>query len=192
MNINEPATPSKQNNSSAAIFPAKRLVPVPFVLGVLLFLAPFIDIRCNDVSLQQVSGVGLATGFEIKTRDNSLLGKLDADNDILIRKSGKREGNFYALAAMILGLGGFIISLMKFKGKEIWTVIAGIGAAAALIGLMINIRSQLRLDLSLRNDDTNISLVVQFTPWYYVAVIAFLVGAFLSYRNSVDNKSSTV
>jgi len=192
MNISEPATPSKQNNSSAAIFPAKRLVPVPFVLGVLLFLAPFIDIRCNDVSLQQVSGVGLATGFEIKTRDNSLLGKLDADNDILIRKSGKREGNFYALAAMILGLGGFIISLMKFKGKEIWTVIAGIGAAAALIGLMINIRSQLRLDLSLRNDDTNISLVVQFTPWYYLAVIAFLVGAFLSYRNSVDNKSSTV
>ena len=192
MNINEPATPSKQNNSSAAIFPAKRLVPVPFVLGVLLFLAPFIDIRCNDVSLQQVSGVGLATGFEIKTRDNSLLGKLDADNDILIRKSGKREGNFYALAAMILGLGGFIISLMKFKGKEIWTVIAGIGAAAALIGLMINIRSQLRLDLSLRNDDTNISLVVQFTPWYYLAVIAFLIGAFLSYRNSVDNKSSTV
>ena len=184
MNINEPATPSKQNNSSATIFPAKRLVPVPFVLGVLLFLAPFIDIRCNDVSLQQVSGVGLATGFEIKTRDNSLLGKLDADNDILIRKSGKREGNFYALAAMILGLGGFIISLMKFKGKEIWTVIAGIGAAAALIGLMINIRSQLRLDLSLRNDDTNISLVVQFTPWYYVAVIAFLVGAFLGYRTS--------
>src|SRR4029078_2703498 len=102
------------------------------------------------------------------------------------------EGNFYALAAMILGLGGFIISLMKFKGKEIWTVIAGIGAAAALIWLMINIRSQLRLDLSLRNDDTNISLVVQFTPWYYLAVIAFLVGAFLSYRNSVDNKSSTV
>jgi len=192
MNISEPATPSKQNNSSAAIFPAKKLVPVPFVLGVLLFLAPFIDIRCNDVSLQQVSGVGLATGFEIKTRDNSLLGKLDADNDILIRKSGKREGNFYALAAMILGLGGFVISLMKFKGKEIWTVIAGIGAAAALIGLMINIRSQLRLDLSLRNDDTNISLVVQFTPWYYLAVIAFLVGAFLSYRNSVDNKSSTV
>ena len=192
MNISEPATPPNQNNSSAAIFPAKRLVPVPFVLGVLLFLAPFIDIRCNDVSLQQVSGVGLATGFEIKTRDNSLLAKLDADNDILIRKSGKREGNFYALAAMILGLGGFIISLMKFKGKEIWTVIAGIGAAAALIGLMINIRSQLRLDLSLRNHDTNISLVVQFTPWYYLAVIAFLVGAFLSYRNSVDNKSSTV
>ena len=186
MDTNGPSTPSDQNNFPATNFPVKKLVPVPFVLGVLLFLAPFIDIRCNDVSLQQVSGAGLATGFEINTRDNSLLSKLGADDNILIKKSGKREGNLYALAALILGVCGFIISLMKFNGKELWGAIAGVVAAAALIGLMIDIKSQVKVDLSLRNDTANISLIVQFTPWYYLAVIAFLAGAFLSYKTKSE------
>ena len=62
-------------------------------------------------------------------------------------------------------------------------VIAGIGAAAALIGLMIDIKSQVKLDLSARTDFTDISLVIAFTPWFYLAVVAFLVGAFLSYKS---------
>ena len=190
MNTSEPVRSPEQPAVSRSSFPITKIVPVPFIAGVLLFLAPFIDIRCNDVSLQQVSGVGLATGFEIKTKDNSLLGKLGADDDIIIKKSGKRNGNVYALLALILGVSGVLMSLLKFRGRELWTIITGIGAAAALIGLMIDVRSQLRVDLSLRNDDTNISLVVQFTPWYYLALIAFLVGAFLGYRSLGQNKIS--
>jgi len=183
MNISEPATPPNQNNSSAAIFPAKRLVPVPFVLGVLLFLAPFIDIRCNDVSLQQVSGVGLATGFEIKTNNNSLLDRLGSDNsDITINKNGKRDGNIYALVALILGIAGLIVSFLKMKERRLLGVIAGVGAAAALIGLMTDIKSQLKVDLSARTDSLDISFGIEFTPWFYLAVLAFLIGAFLSFK----------
>ncbi len=47
---------------------------------------------------------------------------------------------------------------------------------------MIDIKSQVKLDLSARTDFADISLVIAFTPWFYLAVVAFLIGAFLSYK----------
>ncbi len=86
------------------------------------------------------------------------------------------------MLALIIGLAGAVVLLLPFKSREIVGVIAGIGAAAALIGLMIDIKSQVKLDLSARTDFADISLVIAFTPWFYLAVVAFLIGAFLSYK----------
>ena len=163
-----------------------RLSPLLFLLGVLFFFLPFVDIRCNNVSLQQVSGINLATGFKIKTPNNgSLFDNLDHSNndDFTITKNGEeRKLNEYALIALIIGAAGLIISLLNFKGREILGLITGIGAAAALIGLMADIKSQVKLDLSAKTDIANISLAVDFTPWFYLTIVAFLIGAFLSYK----------
>jgi hypothetical protein len=184
MEPNQPTPPVTENNSGTVSISVNKLSSIPFLLGVLLFLAPFIDIRCNNVSLQQVSGVSLATGFEVKTNnENSLFNNLKVrDDDFSFKKGEKTRGNAYALLALIIGLAGGIALLLKFKSREVIGVIAGIGAVAALIGLMIDIKSQVKLDLSARTDFADISLVIAFTPWFYLAVIAFLIGAFLSYR----------
>jgi hypothetical protein len=177
------SSPDNQNNTNIASTSARKFISIPFIAGILLFLAPFIDIRCNDVSLQQVNGISLATGFEIKTNNNSLLDHLDSkDHDITFNKSGKRDGNIYAMIALILGVAGLIISFLQFKEKWLLGIIAGVGAAVALIGLMIDIKSQLKVDLSARSDSLNISFGVQFTPWFYLAILAFLIGAFLGYK----------
>src|SRR5882672_8930665 len=184
MEPNQPPTNVNETNTATASFSPKKLSPVPFLLGVLLFLAPFIDIRCNNVSLQQVSGINLATGFEVKTNDeNSLFKNLKVKDDDLSFKHGeKSEGNIYALLALIIGLAGAVVLLLKFKNRETIGAIAGIGAAAALIGLMIDIKSQVKLNLSARTDFADLSLVIAFTPWFYLAVVAFLVGAYLSFK----------
>ena len=184
MEPNQTTPPVTEINSGTVSISFNKLSSIPFFLGVLLFLAPFIDIRCNNVSLQQVSGISLATGFEVKpNNENSLLNSLKIkDDDLSVKNGEKRGGNAYALIALIIGLAGGIVLLLNFKSREIIGVIAGIGAAAALIGLMIDIKSQVKLDLSARTDFADISLVIAFTPWFYLAVVAFLIGAFLSYR----------
>lgn len=177
------STSSVHKNADTTGVSASRFVSIPFVVGVLLFLAPFIDIRCNNVSLQQVNGISLATGFEIKTNNNSLLDHLDSkDNDVSFNKSGKQGGNTYAMIALIAGTIGLVVSLLKFKEKLFVAGIAGIGAAAALVGLMIDIKSQLKIDLSGRSDSFKISFGLEFTPWFYLAIVAFLIGTFLSYK----------
>ncbi|MES1223434.1 MAG: hypothetical protein ABUT20_48510 [Bacteroidota bacterium] len=189
MEPTQSAAPVPETNSSTVNMSSSRLSHIPFVIGVLLFLAPFIDIRCNNVSLQDVNGISMATGFEIKTNNNSLLDHLGSDDSkISINKSGKRDGNMYALIALIAGIAGLVISLLKFKEKNLLGIISGIAAGGALIGLMIDIRSQLKLDLSARSDSLNISFGVEFTPWFYLAVIAFLIGAFLSYKGMSASK----
>lgn len=189
MELIQPSSPSNENNAGRISNSPSRFISIPFVAGILLFLAPFIDIRCNDVSLQQVNGIGLATGFEIKTNNNSLLDHLDSkDHDISFNKSGKRDGNIYAMIALITGVVGLIISFLKFKEKWLLVIITGIGAAIALIGLMIDIRSQLKMDLSARADSLNISFGVEFTPWFYLAILAFLIGAFLGYKGLKEKK----
>src|SRR5258705_791711 len=53
---------------------------VAFAIGVLLFFMPFIDIKCNSMSLQTVSGFQLATGFKMKnSSNNSLFNDLKTD-----------------------------------------------------------------------------------------------------------------
>ena len=51
------------------IFGTKIPSSVAFGIGVLLFFMPFVDIKCNTMTLQTVSGVQLATGFEVKGQD---------------------------------------------------------------------------------------------------------------------------
>ena len=173
MEPNQLTPPVAENNSGTVSISVNKLSSIPFLLGVLLFLAPFIDIRCNNVSLQQVSGISLATGFEVRTNnENSLFNNFKVkDDDLSFKNGGKREGNLYALLALIIGLAGAVVLLLKFKSREILGIIAGIGSAAALIGLMIDIRSQVKLDLSARTDFADISLVIAFTPWFYLAVM---------------------
>jgi hypothetical protein len=188
----------EQSSPPAAVQSAKpitgRLSPIFFLLGVVFFFLPFVDIRCNNVSLQQVSGINLATGFKIKTANNgSLFDNLDHSNndDFSITKNGEeRKLNEYALVALIIGAAGLIISLINFKGREILGVITGVGAAAALIGLMADIKSQVKLDLSAKTDNLNIRVAVDFTPWFYITVLVFLIGAFLSYI-AIKRKSSS-
>jgi hypothetical protein len=143
--------------------------------------------------LQKVSGLQLATGFKIKSpgSDNSLIGSFEnmSDNDTKVnKKTEKKDPNMIALAALVLGVAALVCALANIKTGG---MIAGILAAVALIATMIDVKSKLNAELPELNkrshsttngfgDDILIS--IDFTPAFYVAVIAFGVGAFFCYK----------
>jgi hypothetical protein len=187
-----PAAPPGQ----PGVFGTKIPSSVAFGIGVLLFFMPFLDIKCNSLVLQKVSGVQLATGFKIESpgSDNSLIGSFEnmSDKDTKVNsKIEKKDPNMMALAALVLGIVALVCALANIKTGGL---IAGILATVALIATMIDVKSKLNAELPELNKGRNntangidrlgdgIYISVDFTPWFYIAVIAFGVGAFFCYK----------
>ena len=110
----------------------------------------------------------------------------------------------FALIALGLGVIGLLLSFAKARGVLGIGMITGLLAAVALIVLMIDVKRQVKLEMpaSSGGEDNNLfkgmnsfgdnmGISVVFTPWFYIAVIAFLAAAFFCYkRMSSPGKSS--
>ena len=162
--------------------PKFRLNSAMFLIGTLLFLLPFVNIKCKGETLVSNNGVGLAFGVNYKTSKE--LESKD-ENSKRISVTERESGKLYvsALIALLLGIAGFVLSIMN-PGFDKINAVIGTLAAIALIILMIQIKSEVR-DQSGRNVlggiTDNLSLNVEFTAWYYLSLISFTAAAFLSY-----------
>jgi hypothetical protein len=207
--MDEPqSTPAPVPASTAlpGIFGTKIPSSVAFGIGVLLFFMPFIEIRCNNMTLQKVTGVQLATGFEVKGpgSDNSLVGsfeKMDKEDSRLTSKGEKNDPNMFALAALGLGIIGLVLSFLDKKGGVTGGVITGVLAVVALIATLIDVKQKVKMDMpELGNKARNAGatdfdklgdsmyVAVDFTPWFYIAVIAFAAGAWFCYKRMQVSK----
>jgi len=213
MDTNQPTTPPVYVRSATlGVFGTKIPSTIAFAIGILLFFLPFIDIKCNNMSLQQVSGFQLATGFKVnnKSSDNPFLNdvKTDKVDETITKtttKSDKRDPNIYAMIALGLGVLGLLLSFVKAKAASGGAMLTGIASAVALIGLMVDIKKKVKMDVPSagKSDDDvlglnklgqqmsdNINIRVEFTPWFYIAIIAFLAAAVFCYMR-MRNKQPT-
>lgn len=139
------------------------------------------------MSLQKVNGAELATGFEIKGPDsgNSFLdglGNGQSRTRTRFSNNDKKDPNVYALAALALGALGLLLSFSNARLGGVGGVLTGSLAAVSLIGLLVDIQKQVKADLSLKGGDAGIKIAVDFTPWFYLAVISFIAAAYFSYK----------
>ncbi len=135
------------------------------------------------MSLQKISGFELATGFRIKApgSDNSLLGTLEQNTQLNRGTKGeKKEPYIYALAALALGVAGLLLSFVRVKVGAFGGMVSGVMAAGAMIGMMLDVRDDIKKEGLAA--EAGVSVAVEFTPWFYVALIAFLVAAFFSFQ----------
>ncbi|MEO6612678.1 MAG: hypothetical protein ABIT05_14740 [Chitinophagaceae bacterium] len=195
--------------AAPGMFGTKIPSTVAFAVGVLLFFMPFVDIKCNGTSLQTISGFQLATGFQMKnsSSDNPFLNDVKTDKvDETITKSttktDKKEPNMYAMIAMGLGVLGLLLSFTNAKAAIGGAMVTGIASAGALIGMMLDVKKKVKLDmpdsgtkssgtdsLGLDKLGDNLKITVDFTPWLYIAVVAFLAAAFFCYRRMSASKT---
>jgi hypothetical protein len=102
--------------------------------------------------------------------------------------------NPYAIAALVLGVAGLIFSVVKIKGGAFIAMVSGALAAVALVGLLFDLMKKVKNpvnDIGNTGNETadwsldkmrDVALSVNFTPWFYVTIIAFLAAAFFSYK----------
>jgi hypothetical protein len=167
------------------MFKTKIPSTISFAIGILLFFMPFVDIKCNNMSLQKINGVEFATGFRIKTSDNSLLGNMEnmnMGNDRLDNSGKRKEPNIYAMAALGLGILGFLLALLAGRSGGIGGLLTGSLAAISLIALWIDIKKEIKTEITGSNASNGINISVEFMPVFYIAVIVFLAAAYFSYK----------
>lgn len=188
------------STSQPQLFSSKVPASVAFAVAVLLFFMPFIDIKCNNMSLQTVSGVQLATGFKMKNNssNNSLLNDFKTDEvDKTITKTttktDKNDPNLFAMVALGLGLLGFGLSFTNIKAGIGGAIVTAIASVGCMIGLFLDIKGKVKADYAGTSRESGVGkfgrkltesmgISVDFTPWFYVSVIAFLAAAFLAYK----------
>jgi hypothetical protein len=136
----------------------------------------------------QNSGIGIALGSNWKVSPNSLLGNdmfASANNSRMTNQ--KNEANFYAIAALGLAVIGLLLSFLNARAATGTAMVSGVLSAIALIGLWIDLKRKVNNSVTdaektgdMGMDKIRINL--ELTPWFYMALIAFLVAAFFCYR----------
>jgi hypothetical protein len=158
-----------------------------FLLAILLFLLPFVEIKCNNQPFASNTGIGLAFGTDYKTAGQmkSLENPFGMNSNEKEKVATEKEkGKMYvaALIALILGALGFILSLTSAKSKA-GVIVAGL-AAICLIVLMIQIQMDIK-DTPKTSEEgltENLKVTAEFTAWYYLSLISFIAAAFFSYN----------
>ena len=163
--------------------PGIRLNSIMFLAATLLFLLPFVNIRCKGETLVSNNGVGLAFGVNYKTSKEIKSNEEKVDKNVSITE--EESGKLYvsALIALLLGVAGVVLSIMNPGFDKINAAIGGL-AAIALVVLMIQIKSEVSDKSSHDITDilsANVKITAEFTAWYYLSLISFLAAAFFSY-----------
>lgn len=203
MDTNQPTSAQQVYvpDSKTDVFKTKIPSTVAFGLAVLLFLMPFADIRCGGFKVAQKSGLDFALDNEWKLITGGLGGKSKTDNALSAGKEQKGNTQYYVIAAFALGILGLALA---FAGANTGKggIVAGMLAAGALIAFMVELKKN--FDNSVRQQAAekvtdkaggfgfeslgDAKAVLTITPWFYIAVIAFLAGAFFCYKRMSSMK----
>jgi hypothetical protein len=209
MDTNQPPVQPSYASSSAApgIFGTKIPSAVSFAAGILLFLLPFAEIKCGETRIANKSGLDFALDNEWKSVAGGMFGKNDMqDKSLSAGKEQKGNTQYFIIGALALGVLGFGLSFANGKTGGGVGLTTGVISAGALIGFMLDLKKN--VDSSMREQAidkaqegagnlgfdkigesmNNIKPELAFTPWFYIAVIAFLAAAFFSYKRMSSAK----
>ncbi len=174
-------------DNANSFYQRKYSSAVAFFVGALLFLLPFVEIKCNNQPFAQNTGLGLALGLDYKV--SASVNSLNPfDDKATAGSSTKEEGKMYvlALAALVMGAAGLLLSI----GSRPWhffIFILGTAAAVCMLALMVQISTDVSSNTKKDSSgDINLGAAVQvsvvFTLWYYLSMLAFVAAAFLSWK----------
>src|SRR6266496_5040162 len=185
----EPVVASPATPSSTGIFGTKIPATAAFLVAILLFLLPFAEVRCNGSTMANNTGVGIAMGSEWKeVVTKNIFGESLNTNDSKKEFNQKRDPNIFAITALALGLLGLLIAFLNFNGGGKINLFIGLLAAASLIAMLIDLKSKVKSDTSVKSSDLNFNMgmkiTVDGTGWNYFALILFLAAALFSWQRS--------
>ena len=199
---------------SPGILGTKIPSTVVFTIGILLFLMPFAELKCNQPDTKtdlggfnlnlggqmtvSNTGVGLAFGSEWEIAMNGLGGMLSGNDSKMNKEQPKQDPNYYAIAALALGIIGLIFSVAKMIGGSWIAMLAGILSAAALIGLRFDLDKKVKDPSQVVENNENssewlngldtVKFELTYTSWYYIAVLAMIAAAVLCYLRIKSNR----
>jgi hypothetical protein len=203
-NVPPPIPPGYYPQAATGVFGTKIPSSVCFAIGLLLFFLPFAEFRCKPpdekthalLDMMNIkitasnTGLGLALGTDWKFNLPQEAGIGGEDNKPKWTKDVKgKEPNTYAIIALGLAALGLGISFANSRSAAAVNIATGLLCSGSLLGLMFDLKKKSgdliggfkKTGNSFEvGDYTDVSF--SFTPWFFVAVVAFIAAAFFSYK----------
>ena len=192
------------------IFGTRIPSSVAFVVGVLLFFLPFAEIKCSGTAIANKSGIDIVMAKNWKQTVTKGLSDVNETKQKSMNQDKEDKGNsqIFAIAALGLAVLGLLLSFANAKAGGMGGIVTGLLSAGALVGMMLDIKSS--FDKAIANEAmkkaqentndfglnkigdafNNAKTTLDFTPWFYIAVIAFLAAAFFSYRRMAATRKN--
>ena len=132
----------------------------PYLVGVVLFILPFIQVSCSGDKVLQLTGVQLVTGSEMQ--------------EPMSEKTKKIPPEPLSVAAIIaLGIGAaFCIS----RGR-VQSILAAIAGGVALVAMIV---LKTRMDAEITKQTAGMPITVEYLAGFWGVCIAALAGLILS------------
>jgi hypothetical protein len=179
-------------NATESYYRKTYITSIAYIVAVLLFLLPFVEVKCNNKPYAENTGFGLALGTDYRLHNQINTG---GDNKSSLKIDVTSEkGKLYisALIALILGVAGIIISITNQRRKAV-NMILGALAAISLMILALQIKKDLRDQTGVDNFKVNdVQVSYEFTIWYYLSIISFLIASFFSFKQAEWSKTHGV
>jgi hypothetical protein len=192
--------------NTSAIYRQPYLTTATFALGLLLFLLPFFNIQCSNVTMARLSGISLATGGkpsvtgDLESLQNGFGNRrLDYGDEPGKTKMGD-EGHLFitALAALILGVVGLALSLVSKGRNQRLAMMVGMLGAVALIASWIEVVAYVKTNARSGSDNSTsdfsgmVNVSASPTFWFFLSLVCFAASAYISYKRSHPSYSAEV
>jgi protein-S-isoprenylcysteine O-methyltransferase Ste14 len=187
----QPVYYKKENDDS--FFRKRYTATISFAIGILLFLLPFVQLKCSSVTIAENSGVGLATGGQWNVTmmggTDALFKSINASKSNSDRKALKIAPDWFLVLAIVFAIAGIIFSVSKWQMRSMAAMSAGILSAVMLIAAMVHLKILMKSQIPTGNKSDSLDfnmggiVAIEFTIWYYLSLAAFAAAAFFSYKH---------
>lgn len=164
-----------------------------FALGILLFLLPFVQIKCGSQTLAENSGLGIAIGSQWKISptlgSNEFMKKM---NESVKESSSKmkEQPDIILIVALAAGIAGIIVSIARSRFRHLLAMSAGLLAVIMMLAFLIKFKMELNSQLYDKEDKDDLGMSsiikIQFTMWYFLSLLFFAAAAYFGFRQHRD------
>ena len=149
----------------------RKLPPAAYLLALICFLLPFVEVSCNGQKVVSLTGLQLLAGPQVGN-----------GSEIFGQPKQQAKPETSVVVAFVAGIAGLVLSVLKQRRTDIFAGVCGILAGGALLELQQSI-------LSGAPPQAMGLIQVQYEPAYFLSVLLFFAGAAVAFYVSFTQPS---
>jgi len=141
----------------------------PFIVGIVCFVLPFLQLSCNGTKVMQFTGVQLVTGSEMK--------------DPMGGRSKKISSEPFAVVALIALAAGVGFCASPKRSMSILAAISGGIVVVSMLAL------KMRLDAEITKEASGMPITIDYLIGFWSICLAAIAGLVLSIMRLNDKEN---
>ena len=137
----------------------RKLPPAAYLLALICFLLPFVEVSCNGQKVVSLTGLQLLAGSQV-----------GGGAGIFAQPQQQVKPETLIVVAFVAGIAGLVLSLLKQRRTDMVGAVCGIVGGGSLLALQQSI-------LSGAPPQALGLIQVQYQPAYFLSVLLFFAGA---------------